>query len=438
MSSLSFDINVENEQVIVRTLMEDVSLSKDLSPDWFATESHAQIVTAAFQIHKRGGSYADDSIVEISPGGVSIEYLIDIRKAFDPLPRENFELHVDRLRDSAAKRSAHESFQRLYDALDDDKAPLVDAEIASLEVLSHLRDRGGSMSPVSGSEVAEGWIEKFNRRGPETFKPTYLAEVDIHLLDGFKAGELSVIAARPGMGKSSTLSNVISRQISNGKKWLLLPIEPGKDAVIEQIVCLRTGIPFDRMKKEPHKLAPDERELIVKTTRDLMSDGNLSLYDRYGTKLDHVEVLLRSEKYDGIAVDLFEYLLKPGFEVNDVTEALRRLRGICQDVGTHALVLHQIRRRSQQTKKQQNNPGCLRPGLTELKGSGGWEEVADLIMFLHRNSYYDPSSEEKEIDIHIAKQRHGESGEVVTFEFHPEICKIGRYVRTFKKGFQHV
>lgn len=436
MSSLSFDVGVENEQVVIRTLMEDITLVKDLLPEWFAAEVHANIVSAAVAIFKRGGKYSDDTVVELSPGEVTIEYLVDLRKAFDPLPKENFILHLDRLRDSVAKRSAHEAFQRLYDALDDDRAPLVDAEVASLEVLSQLRSRGGSLSPDVGVGVADEWIEKFNRRGPETFKPTYLAEVDIHLLDGFKAGELSVIAARPGMGKSSTLSNVISRQISNGKKWLLLPIEPGKDAVIEQIVCLRTGIPFERMKKEPHKLAPDERETIVKTIRDLMSDGNLSLYDRYGMKLDHLEVMLRSEKYDGVAIDLFEYLLKPGWEVNDVTEALRRLRGICQDVGTHALVLHQIRRRSQQTKKQQDNPGCLRPGLTELKGSGGWEEVADLIMFLHRNSYYDPSSEEKEIDIHIAKQRHGESGEVVTFEFHPEICKIGRYVRTFKKGFQ--
>lgn len=436
MSSLSFDVGVENEQVVIRTLMEDITLVKDLLPEWFAAEVHVNIVSAAVAIFKRGGKYSDDTVVELSPGEVTIEYLVDLRKAFDPLPKENFILHLDRLRDSVAKRSAHEAFQRLYDALDDDRAPLVDAEVASLEVLSQLRSRGGSLSPDVGVGVADEWIEKFNRRGPETFKPTYLAEVDIHLLDGFKAGELSVIAARPGMGKSSTLSNVISRQISNGKKWLLLPIEPGKDAVIEQIVCLRTGIPFERMKKEPHKLAPDERETIVKTIRDLMSDGNLSLYDRYGMKLDHLEVMLRSEKYDGVAIDLFEYLLKPGWEVNDVTEALRRLRGICQDVGTHALVLHQIRRRSQQTKKQQDNPGCLRPGLTELKGSGGWEEVADLIMFLHRNSYYDPSSEEKEIDIHIAKQRHGESGEVVTFEFHPEICKIGRYVRTFKKGFQ--
>lgn len=436
MSSLSFDVGVENEQVVIRTLMEDITLVKDMLPEWFAAEVHANIVSAAVAIFKRGGKYSDDTVVELSPGEVTIEYLVDLRKAFDPLPKENFILHLDRLRDSVAKRSAHEAFQRLYDALDDDRAPLVDAEVASLEVLSQLRSRGGSLSPDVGVGVADEWIEKFNRRGPETFKPTYLAEVDIHLLDGFKAGELSVIAARPGMGKSSTLSNVISRQISNGKKWLLLPIEPGKDAVIEQIVCLRTGIPFERMKKEPHKLAPDERETIVKTIRDLMSDGNLSLYDRYGMKLDHLEVMLRSEKYDGVAIDLFEYLLKPGWEVNDVTEALRRLRGICQDVGTHALVLHQIRRRSQQTKKQQDNPGCLRPGLTELKGSGGWEEVADLIMFLHRNSYYDPSSEEKEIDIHIAKQRHGESGEVVTFEFHPEICKIGRYVRTFKKGFQ--
>lgn len=436
MSSLSFDVGVENEQVVIRTLMEDITLVKDLLPEWFAAEVHANIVSAAVAIFKRGGKYSDDTVVELSPGEVTIEYLVDLRKAFDPLPKENFILHLDRLRDSVAKRSAHEAFQRLYDALDDDRAPLVDAEVASLEVLSQLRSRGGSLSPDVGVGVADEWIKKFDSRGPETFKPTYLAEVDIHLLDGFKAGELSVIAARPGMGKSSTLSNVISRQISNGKKWLLLPIEPGKDAVIEQIVCLRTGIPFERMKKEPHKLAPDERETIVKTIRDLMSDGNLSLYDRYGMKLDHLEVMLRSEKYDGVAIDLFEYLLKPGWEVNDVTEALRRLRGICQDVGTHALVLHQIRRRSQQTKKQQDNPGCLRPGLTELKGSGGWEEVADLIMFLHRNSYYDPSSEEKEIDIHIAKQRHGESGEVVTFEFHPEICKIGRYVRTFKKGFQ--
>ena len=77
-----------------------------------------------------------------------------------------------------------------------------------------------------------------------------------------------------------------------------------------------------------------------------------------------------------------------------------------------------------------------RPQLHELKNSGGYEEVADLVLLLHRQKYYNKSVEKDVLEVDVAKQRRGPQNERVGFEFHPEVCRVGKHLDGFDPGRQ--
>lgn len=68
--------------------------------------------------------------------------------------------------------------------------------------------------------------------------------------------------------------------------------------------------------------------------------------------------------------------------------------------------------------------------MEDLKNSGGYEEVPDLILLLHRDKYYDPELYEDHIELNIVKQRKGGKEARIVYEFEGEFCRIGEYQKT--------
>jgi replicative DNA helicase len=421
---ISFDVNVENEQVVLGSIIADpeqrARFLVKLREDDFVDPVHKALLGALRELGRRGVEYEADTVVQLTGDEVKYKYLSTLEEDFGAIPDANLEVHVGILRREVAKEAARDAFEELYANLDDAHSPLEDIEKSAAAVLRAVRDPTGGGRRQRGLALQKRWFGELEEaaagRG-ENFRPLYFSGLDEELYEGAKPGNVTVVAARPGMGKTTFCSNLLMRQTLRGKRWLSLPLEPGVDAVVEQMACARARINAEKVIKTPDELTKTEMKALKVATREILSNELLELDDSMGT-IEELEAVVEADHYDGILIDLWEYLLDD-LDPKVVTQNLRRLKRLSKRRGFHAVVVHQIKR-----IKRVKNP---RPQLHELKNSGGYEEVADLVLLLHRAKYYNKDIERDVLEMDIAKQRRGPQNVRVGFEFDPTICRVGKH-----------
>ena len=117
--------------------------------------------------------------------------------------------------------------------------------------------------------------------------------------------------------------------------------------------------------------------------------------------------------------DLFDKSL-PDLSPSAISEGLNKAQAIAKEFDIHLLLLAQIRRGVERR-------GDKRPTREDLKGSGGWEEVADQIIAVHRESVYDPDLEDDTMEIGVLKQRMGPFGTWFTYDYNASTFMVGAY-----------
>lgn len=426
--AISFDVNVENEQVVLGALLADAATRsrflRRLRSESFNDPVHGRLLEALKDLARRDVPYAADTVVQLTGDEVKYKYLKQLEEGFGALPDANLEVHLGILARDGAKERAREAFESLYTSLDDAHAPLGDVEEAAASILRAVRDPSGAGRVRRGRALREEWFGELSEAASgnrETFRPFYFSGLDEVLFEGARPGNLTVLAARPGMGKTTWCANALLRATLRGRRVLSVPVEPGTHAVVEQMACARARIEAEKVIKSPDKLTPTELFSLNRAAREVL-DGDRIDFDDEVASLDELESLVSAEAYDLVLIDLWEYLL-PDLKPNLVTQDLRRLKKLAKRRSFHAVVVHQIRR-----IKRTKNP---RPRLEELKNSGGYEEVADLVLLLHRQRYYDKDCESDVLEIDVAKQRRGPQNVRVGFEFDPTVCRVGKHLEGF-------
>lgn len=428
--TLILDQNIENEQIILGAMFSDTKVAVDLLPrlqgNLFVSPVHQEIVAALGRIVEMGAQYSADTVVQLCPSGdVNLSYLKSIEEAFGPLPAANLDVHLGILRRDFVKYQAVGDFERLFMAMDDRSGTLEEAESAALAIAHKLGEARGDRAVEKGRQLRERWEEDVRRRAATDFAGTYFSGLDDVLYEGLQPAKLTVLAARPSMGKSTWVFNFALRQAAHGRRWLVLPVEAGTLSVVDGMACAAARFPAEKLIKTPQQITDEEWLKLRRAVRNILDNENLHFADNSTMKLDEVECMLMDSKYDGFAMDLYEYLL-PSLDAQDITVALRRTAKMAQRAQANALVVQQIRRIER--RKDQ------RPYLQELKHSGGYEEVSDLVIMLHRDKYYDPDAEEDVLEMIVAKQRRGPRNVTVGFEFHPEESRIGRCIDGYRPG----
>ncbi len=262
-------------------------------------------------------------------------------------------------------------------------------------------------------------IKEFERRAdnkgvPDSAVMTGLNDLD-ETLSGLRPGQLLVLAARPGMGKTSLAANIMCHAAMKAKKNVLFfSLEMTQNEVVERIMASTAGIDLTKLRNG--NLSPkDFNDLFY--AADEIGAAPLFIDDR--SVLSPYDVLAQARKLNsslnlsapGTKVDLivcdYIQIMKSGasFENRalEVAAITGGLKAIAKDLKVPVLALSQLNREGAK------RPGeSKRPQLSDLRDSGAIEADADVVLFIHREQGPDQDSRAPaEAEIIVAKQRSG-------------------------------
>lgn len=253
-------------------------------------------------------------------------------------------------------------------------------------------DRGerGSV-PVALSKLMPAVVDTIERawRGEVTAVSTGLVDLDRALGGGLEPGQLVILAARPGMGKTSLALGIAERMAKSGMVVLFASLEMGRQELGRRLLAPRLNVSLPAIKR------PDREDTLIVGAaveqQQAMADLPLLIDDTPAQSQQHIRTAARAVKkthgrLDCVIVDhLGRMKASPDAEkrgrYEKITEISAGLKVLAKELGCPVLALCQLSRAIEGRDDK-------RPSLGDLRDSGSIEEDADVVMFLYRESYY--------------------------------------------------
>ena len=273
--------------------------------------------------------------------------------------------------------------------------------------------------------VIKGVLDKidslYDKKEAITGIPTGFPDLD-KLTAGFQNADLVIVAARPAVGKTA-LSLNIAQNIAIKYKIpvAIFSLEMSKDQLAQRMLCSEAEIDGQRLKT-----ASLSDTGWKKLTRALgkLSEAPIFIDDSASITATEIRAKARRLKIEkGLGLVIVDYMqlmrgrLRVENRVQEMSEIARSLKTLARELDIPVVALSQLSRAVEQ------RPDRI-PRLSDLRDSGEIEQTADVVIFIHRESYYNPQSDRGNIaEIIIAKQRNGPVG-TIELVFRKEIAKF--------------
>lgn len=266
------------------------------------------------------------------------------------------------------------------------------------------------LTPIS-DVIFESWNRLQKITGPD--KDKYLgAKTGFTLLDtittGLNRSDLIILAARPGMGKTSFALNIASNVARHsGKEVAVFSLEMSKEQLATRM--LSTEALVDSNKLRSGHLS-DNDWVRLASSADVLCGLPIYIDDTAGTNVPQLKAKLRRMKNLGLVVidylQLMESTVKSENQVLRISEITRNLKILAKEIDVPVILLSQLNRGVESRPDKH-------PQLSDLRESGSIEQDADIVLFLFRDGYYNKESNEPNIsECIVAKNRHGDTGSV--------------------------
>ena len=266
------------------------------------------------------------------------------------------------------------------------------------------------LTPIS-DVIFESWNRLQKITGPD--KDKYLgAKTGFTLLDtittGLNRSDLIILAARPGMGKTSFALNIASNVARHsGKEVAVFSLEMSKEQLATRM--LSTEALVDSNKLRSGHLS-DNDWVRLASSADVLCGLPIYIDDTAGTNVPQLKAKLRRMKNLGLVVidylQLMESTVKSENQVLRISEITRNLKILAKEIDVPVILLSLLNRGVESRPDKH-------PQLSDLRESGSIEQDADIVLFLFRDGYYNKESNEPNIsECIVAKNRHGDTGSV--------------------------
>lgn len=240
--------------------------------------------------------------------------------------------------------------------------------------------------------------------------PTGYRELD-DLLTGLHPGELILIAARPSMGKTSFGMNIVANAAIRGKcKTAVFSLEMPAEQLAMRMMCTEARVDMQNVRRGA---LSDDEWLRLCDAMGTIGQSSIHVDATSGITVPEIRSKARRLQMEsGLDLIMIDYLQlmsgagKFGSRQEEVSSISRALKGLAQELRVPVIALSQLSRATA-------NRSDHKPILSDIRDSGAIEQDADVVMFIHREDYYDRETEKKNIaEIIIAKQRNGSLGTV--------------------------
>ena len=260
--------------------------------------------------------------------------------------------------------------------------------------------------------IKEALVEAFNqldkvRTDPEAAAgiKTGYADLDRAIV-GLTPGDMVVIGARPGMGKTSFAMNIATNVAKKTKKTVcIFSLEMTTAQLAARMLASEALI--DSYAMRSGKISGSDYDHLAKAAADL-SSCDIQIDDTASITVTQMKAKLRRMKNLGLVIVDYLQLMqsdkKAENRVNEVGEVSRGLKLLAKELSVPVICCAQL---SRPPKTNEN----ARPGLSDLRESGQIEQDADIVMFLH-GDYAKADAQSSEATLIISKNRHGSNGDV--------------------------
>lgn len=423
LSSAGFEMphSIEAEQTVLGSILiqPDVLsvVLEHLKPESFYNDQHRQLFSIIIRMFS-DGSKADIITVlnEALAAGIfetaaeGKNYLASIMQSVPSV--SNIEDYCNIVAEKYYARSLASVAQQILSEIADssyDAKTLLDAAEQKIYDIRQGKDVKG-LTPIN-EVVYESYDRLSKITGPD--KEKYLgAKTGFTLLDAITTGlnrsDLILLAARPGMGKTSFALNIASNVARHTEKDVaVFSLEMSKEQLATRL--LSTEALVDSNKLRSGKLQQSDWVRLA-SSADVLCHLTMYIDDTAAITVQQMKAKLRRIKNLGLVVidylQLMTSTLKTDNRVTIISEITRQLKIMAKELDVPIILLSQLSRGPEQRPDK-------RPMLSDLRESGSIEQDADIVMFLYRDAYYNKESTQPNIsECIVAKNRHGETGTV--------------------------
>lgn len=265
-------------------------------------------------------------------------------------------------------------------------------------------------------------LEDVCKNGTKKGISTGFPDID-RMIGGLRGSELIIVAARPAMGKSAFVLNIATYVAKHENiPVLVFNLEMGKDQLTDRIICSEAMI--DAKKYRNGEVDEEDWNKLAETL-GYLSDAKIFIDDNSTVTISDIKTKCRKMNLDekiGLIIIDYLQLITPSKGKNsreqEVADISRSLKILAKELNVPVIALSQLSRANE--KRATNDK---RPQLSDLRDSGSIEQDADIVMFIHRDSYYNFDVEnQNKAEIIVAKNRAGEQGIV-------ELGWLGQYTK---------
>ena len=228
---------------------------------------------------------------------------------------------------------------------------------------------------------------------------------------GLQNGELIIVAGRPSMGKSSFALNIVYHVgVQLHLPVVIFSLEMSKEQLARNMLCSHVRVDTHRLRQGT--LPSEERQRLALGAGDLQ-EAPIFIDDSAALNTFEIRAKVRRlKRQSGLRLAVVDYLqLMQGSEHIDSREQQiaaisRSLKGLAREMQIPIIAVAQLNRQAEQRDDH-------KPRMADLRESGSLEQDANVVLLLHRPSYYlDSQTEDTSAELIIAKQRNGPTGKV--------------------------
>ncbi|NNJ13064.1 replicative DNA helicase [Chloroflexales bacterium ZM16-3] len=268
------------------------------------------------------------------------------------------------------------------------------------------RQRGADFVPLS--TVVQQFFDAAQADGDERVVPTGLLDLDRRLNGGLRPGQLALLAARPGLGKSGLAMSIayhlgVRQQRSVG----VVSLEMGRAELLQRLLAIHTGVDTRRVEGLTRRGDPamlDALGVIAAAPIAIEDSAMLTVMD----VRSKARRLATVRPLELLIVDYLQLLIGDTgttSRVDEVSRISRQLKLLARELQCPILALSQL---SREVEKRQSKV----PQLSDLRDSGSLEQDADIVIFISREEHANEATPDGVADLHVAKQRNGPLGVV--------------------------